>query len=422
MSHSAITSLLLSALRRRAQRILAAAQRTLVGAQCILVVGLLALVPLSHADFRDEFDGPPFVDWQLLTGDGNVQLRLEPMDGFARIHVDATQDQHNIWWAIIKRDVAAHLDLEKLKDPAYELRVEARIRPSHAPRRVNFMINTQRTTDFHEHLREYDLASTSEWHVISMTTRNLDVQPGDQLNVQLGITDWGPDQYHVDIDYYRAEVVKVSNAAPDLGEPLVYHPPVPPLNTFKNQEKVAQDAVINEHFPEVNFHNWQSNGARVLTVTAGQYALLKWDLTAYKGQQAAGAGVLALTTESVQSGGNYVAAYGEDLGIEFGKLRVFEVFGGDNKWQQESVTFDSFTQGQSLQAQINGQMVFDTDIAVAGEQTLITIPRPVLQRLLDGQTRGLVLKPLGALAASIYDSEHNGGKFAPTLYFTTTQP
>jgi hypothetical protein len=388
----------------------------------VFLTALFTWVPLVHADFRDEFEAESLSDWQLLTGDGDAQLRVQPMDGFARIHVDATQDQHNIWWAVIKRDIAAHLDLEKLQDPDYELRVEARLRPSHAPRRVNFMINTQRTTDFHEHLREYDLASTSEWQVISMTTRNLDAQPGDQINVQLGITDWGPNHYHVDIDYYRAEVVKISEAAPDLGEPLVYHPPVPALNTFKHQEKVAQDAVINEHFPEVNFHHWQSNNVRVLTVTAGQQAILKWDLAAYKDQQATGAGVLALTTESVQSGGNYIAAYGEDLGIEFGKLRVFEIFGGDPAWQQDSVTFASFTQGQGLQAQINGQMVFDTDIAKAGEQTLITIPRPVLQRLLNGTTRGLLLQPLGALTVSIYDSEHTDNSRAPTLYFTTVKP
>ena len=105
--------------------------------------------------------------------------------------------------------------MEKLKRPDYELRVEARVRPSHSPRRVNFMINTQRTTDFHEHLREYDLAQKSDWQVISMTTRNFDAGPGDEINVQLGVTDWGPGKYYVDLDYYRAEVVKVADAKPD---------------------------------------------------------------------------------------------------------------------------------------------------------------------------------------------------------------
>jgi hypothetical protein len=110
------------------------------------------------------------------------------------------------------------------------------------------------------------------------------------------------------------------------------------------------------------------------------------------------------------------------LGIEFGKLRVFEIFSGDADWQQSDLTFNSFTQGKELQSLINGQMIFDTDIAKAGEQTLITIPRPVLQRLLDGTTHGFLLQPLGALTVSVYDSEHGDGSQAPSLHFKTQKP
>lgn len=385
----------------------------------LLMGAMLANAALCHAAFRDDFNKKSVTDWQLLTGDGSAQLELLPMDGYARMRVDATQDQHNIWWTIIKRDIAQSLDMEKLKDPAYELRVEIRLRPSNAPRRVNIMINTQRTTDFHEQLREYDLDQQDEWQVISMTTHNFDVQRGDEVNVQLGVTDWGPEEYYVDVDYYRAEVVKVADAKPDLGEPLVYHPPVPELKAFQHHIKVDHDAVINPSFPEVNFRNWQSDGARVLTVSAGQFSLLRWDLKQYRKQRASGAGVLALNTQSMQGGGKYVEAYGDDLGIEFGKMRIFEIFGGDPEWDQSSVTFASFTRGADLLTLLNGQMVFDTDVAKAGEQTLITIPRPVMQRLLDGTTRGLLLRPLGALQVSIYDSEYDDGSRAPTLYFST---
>ncbi|HOY22185.1 MAG TPA: hypothetical protein PK002_03480 [Cellvibrio sp.] len=390
-----------------------------INIKTVFLGGLLIITPLSHADFSDDFNNQSVAGWQTFTGDGNAQLKLLPMDGFARMHVDATKDQDNIWWTIIKRDVAQSLDMEKLKSPDYELRVEARVRPSDTPRRVNFMINTQRTTDFHEHLREYDLGLKSDWQVISMTTRNFDAVPGDEVNVQLGVTDWGPGEYYLDIDYYRAEVVKVKNAKPDLGEPLVYHPPIPSLETFKHHVKVKHDAVINSAFPKVNFNNWQSDGARVLTVSAGQYPLLRWDLQSYRGKKADGAGVLALTTQSVQKGGNYVAALGEDFGIEFDKVRVFEIFGGDADWQQSSVTFANFTQEKDLQTLINGQMIFDTDVAQADGKTLVTIPRPVLQRILDGTTRGLLLQPLGALEVSFYDSEHGDGSRAPTLHFST---
>jgi hypothetical protein len=390
-----------------------------INIKTILVSGLLTITPLSHADFIDDFNNKSVAGWQTFTGDGDAQLKLIPMDGFARMQVDATKDQHTIWWTIIKRDVAQSLDMEKLKSPDYELRVEARVRPSHSPRRVNFMINTQRTTDFHEHLREYDLGQSSDWQVISMTTRNFDAVPGDQVNVQLGVTDWGPGEYYLDIDYYRAEVVKVKGAKPDVGEPLVYHPPVAPLDTFKQNVKVKHDAVINSAFPLVNFNNWQSDGARVLTVSAGQFPLLRWDMQSYRGKKADGAGVLELTTQSVQKGGNYVAALGEDFGIEFDKVRIYEIFGGDVNWQQNTVTFANFTQGKDLQAAINGQMIFDTDVADANGKTLVTIPRPVMQRILDGTTRGLLLKPLGALEVSFFDSEHGDGSLAPTLHFNT---
>lgn len=384
-----------------------------------LLGGLAIITPLSHADFVDDFNNKSVAGWQTFTGDGDAQLKFLPMDGFARMQVDATKDQHNIYWTIIKRNVAQSLDMEKLKSPDYELRVEARVRPSHTPRRVNFMINTQRTTDFHEHLREYDLGKGSDWQVISMTTRNFDAVPGDEVNVQLGVTDWGPGEYHLDVDYYRAEVVKVANAKPDVGEPLIYHPPVPSLDTFKHHVKVKHDSVINSAFPAVNFNNWQSDDARVLTVSAGQYPILRWDLQAYRGKKAEGAGVLSLTTQSVQKGGNYVAALGEDFGIEFDKVRVFEILGGDANWQQNSVTFANFTQGKDLQTTINGQMIFDTDVAKAGGKTLVTIPRPVMQRILDGTTRGIMLQPLGALEVSFYDSEDGDGSRAPELHFTT---
>ncbi len=367
----------------------------------------------------DDFNGDSTESWEAFTGDGKARLEFIQKDGFARMHIDARDDRHNVWWAIIKRDVASQVDMHQLQQPGYELRVEVRLRPSHAPRRVNIMINTQRTVDYHQHLREYDIADTG-WHTISMTTRDLDAGPGDSLFVQLGATDWGWDQYHVDVDYYKAEVVRVADAAPDLGEPLVYHPPVPPLESFNHRAEVSEDVLLNRDFPDVNFHQWQAqDGARVLTVSANQWPLLRWDLAEFGGQKATGAGVLALTTHSVQKGGNYIAAYGEDLGIEFGKIRVFEVFGGATDWDQRHVNFNSFAKGQPLHELFNTQMVFDTELnPEPGGQTLITLPRPVMQRLLNGQTRGLLLRPLGAIDASVYDAEDDKQQGA-VLFFNS---
>lgn len=386
------------------------------------LLGALMSSLVAHAQFEDEFTGEITDKWQFFTGDGAARMALEPKNGYLRIQIDSTEDQHNVWWAIIKRSVAPHLDMERLASPDYELRIEARIRVSHAPRRVNFMINTQRTTDFHQHLREYDIPNTTEWHTISMTTEGLDAVPGDDLNVQLSATDWGPDQYHVDVDYYRADVVSVSDAEPDVGEPLVYHPPIPPLDSFSHRRPVDHDVVLNRDYPTVNFDGWhtEEKGAEVpvSTVSANQWLLLRWDLSALKSADADGAGVLQLTTQSVHKGGNYVAAYEEDLGVEFDKIRVFEVMGGPEQWNQKELTYQGFARGAPLETLVNGQMVFDVEPAAErGGKTHITLSRPVMQRLLNGTTKGLLIRPLGALEATFYDSQANDPKRAPTLYF-----
>lgn len=388
-----------------------------------LLLICLVVPCLCPAQFMDQFDQGATEGWDYYTGDGVAKVEFVPGDGVARMRVDATQDKQNVWWAIIKRDVSDSLDLDKLKDPSHELRVEARIRLSVAPRRVNFMINTQRTTDFHEQLREFDIPDT-DWHTISMTTTDLDAVSGDSLFVQLGATDWGHDSYHVDLDYYRADIVDVSTAGPDKGEPLVYHPPLPELGAFSHHLEVAHDAVIHADFPDVNFHDWrigaQPAEARVLTVNANQSAVLRWDFEGYKNAKADGAGLLELTTHSVAKGGNYIGAYGEDLGIEFGKVRIFEIMGGDPDWDQRTVTYQTFAQGSGRTETINGQTTFDTELTVtAGGKTFITLSRPVMQRLLDGQTRGLIIRPLGAIAASIYDSDDASEGNAPTLHFNT---
>jgi hypothetical protein len=389
----------------------------------LLFAAIGAIPAIGHAQFSDPFDGPKIEGWFTGTGDGTPTMRLEQHDGFVRYKVDATNDKHGVWWTYIKRDITAHIDLEKLKDPAYELRVEARVRGSHAPRRVNFMINTQRTTNFHEHLREYELQNTSDWHAISMTTQNFEAVPGDTVYVQFCVTDWGPGQYAVDVDYYRADVVRRDQAGPDKGEPLIYHPPVPPLQTFSHHVDVAHDSVINTDFPSVNFNDWhaqEKGGAtRVLTVDAKQWIILRWDLDNFRELKAEGPGVLELTTHSLAIGGNYAAGLGKDLGEEFGKIRVIEILGGDPTWDQNTVSYDSLVQGARYEDVFNTQMIIDLDLAKEpGEKAYFTLQRPVMQRLLEGKTKGLLIRPLGALSGSIYASEQQGNLGAK-LHFNT---
>ena len=389
------------------------------------VIFFVILFPtFLHAQYLDEFNGDRIKGWFFFTGDGNSTMDFVQKDGYARILVDATHDKYNVWWAIIKNDVSGYFDLAQFKDPDFELRVEARVRVSHAPRRVNFMINTQRTTNYHEHLREYDIPDTTNWYVVSMTTKNLDVRPGDTLYVQLGVTDWGPGMYHADIDYYRADIVNVHEAGPDKGEPLIYHPPVPDISTFSHAVKVAHDAVISPDFPDINFNDWhireQEENIPVLTVARNQWAILRWDFSPIGQVKAESAGLLELTTYSVYKGGDYISALGEDLGMEFGKVRIFEVLGGDPQWQQNEVTYNALFTGEGTSEIVNGQMVFDAEVTEIKEgKNYITIPRPVLQRLLDGTTRGLIIEPLGLICASFYASEESTGEKGPRLYFNT---
>ena len=382
----------------------------------------LILPGISQAQFLDRFDRDDIEGWFFFTGDGDATMDFVQKKDCARILVDATRDKHNVWWAIIKRDISSYLDLQKLESPDFELRVEARVRVSDAPRRINFMINTQRTTNYHEHLLEYDIPDTTGWHTISMTTKNLDAAPGDTLYVQLGVTDWGLDKYHVDVDYYRADIVSVDRAEPDKGEPLPYHPPVPGTDTFSHQLAVKHAALINRDFPEVKFNDWhikeQGRDVPILTVSAKQWAVLRWDFGNYAESQAAGLALLELTTQSILRGGDYIGAYGNDLGMEFGKVRVVEIIGGDPVWDQDEVTYSSLIQGKSLSDIFNSQMVFDAELAEEpGSKNYITISRPVLQRLMNGETKGLLIKPLGALIVSFYKSDNETGNLGPKLHF-----
>lgn len=382
---------------------------------------LLIYFGIAKAQFLDSFDKNKIEGWFFFTGDGAATMDFIQKDGYACILVDATKDKYNVWWALIKRDVSKYLDLNKLKDSNYELRVEAKVRVGNAPRRINFMANTQRTTNYHEHLMEYDIPDTNNWHIISMTTKNFDAVPGDTVYVQLAATDWGLGKYHVDLDYYRADVVDVNLAEPDKGELTPYHPPVPDVSTFSNHLNVAHDALINLDFPDVNFNSWhvkdQDGEIKILTINANQWAILRWNFEKYNNLKIDGSGLLELTTYSVSKGGNYIDSYGEDFGMEFDRIRVIEILGGEPAWDQNKVTYNNLIQGHNYSDIFNTQMIFDSEVSdQSGNKNFITISKPVLQRLIDGRTKGILIRPLGAINASFYASE-NQDKNIPKLHF-----
>lgn len=381
----------------------------------------LIISSASFAQFTDHFNKDKIEGWFFFTGDGNAEMNFIQKDGYARILVDATKDKYNVWWAIIKRDVSSYLDLNKFKDTLYQLRVEAKVRVSSAPKRLNFMVNTNRTTNFHIDLMEYDIPDTSNWHVISMTTKKFDALPGDTVYVQLDVTDWGTGKYYVDVDYYKADIVNIKSAGPDKGELVPYHPPVPGINSFSNHLQVSDNALINLEFPDVNFNDWHINKekqtVKILTINPGQWGILKWNFEEYKNSETAGSAILELTSYNVFAGGRYSEIFGEDLGMEFGKVRVIEILEGDPAWQQDKITYNALTQGKDYDEIFNTQMIYDFEPSTEpGSRNFITISKPVMQRLLDGRTKGLLLRTLGAVDASFYAAE-NQNEFAPRIHF-----
>ena len=384
-----------------------------------LITGLIISFNAS-AQFIDNFDKPADgklggtpAGWGFNSGDGTSSMRFVQEDGYASIYVDATTDLEGIWWAlIVRRDIP--VDEKKLMQPGYELRAEAKIRVSSAPKRVNLHFNTQRTTDFHSNLMEYDIPDTTNWHVISFTTTNWDAKPGDKVNGQMALMDWGLKKYRVDIDYYKVDVVKKSEAGKDLGAEIPYRPPIPDLGTFHHNVQVSQDAMIDLQYKDMNFNSWESgetgSAVNLLTVTGSQYIIMRWDLSAFKGMKVGRSGVMELTVYDLQRSPEYQK--------DFGQMRITEILGGDQAWDQKTVTYNSLCQGEPIDEVLNSQMTIDTEIPeVRGNKVIFTISWPVLQRMLDGKTLGIAIKPLGSVVASFYSMENNGGEYGPRLYF-----
>ena len=386
----------------------------------VLVFGMLCGCPAS-AQFIDHFHGAIRLDpsgvngWTFRTGDGTAVMDFSSAEGRGSIRVDATRDRRGIWWALIRRPVSEKMDLSLLRKPRVALRVEAQIRVSDAPRRVNLHLNTQRTTDFHSHLTEFDIPDTLNWRTISMTTSNFDAVPGDSVYGQLALMDWGLDRYRVDLDYFRVDVVDVDSAGPDKGDPMPYHPPPPDPMSFASHIPVAHDAMIDAGYPDMGFNNWSAGDAtgrtRLLTVCGTQYAILRWDFGSLAGRKVASSGLLELAT--------YALERSQDSAKDFGMVRVSEIIGGDPGWRQDDVTFNSLCRGREVNEIINSQMIIDVEVVERqGGRNLITISKPVLQRMLDGKTLGIAVRTPGAVHASFYAMENQAGEYAAKLHLT----
>ena len=391
---------------------------------CLFVSFALAtLTGQAFAQFVDNFDGPSVqldptgtAGWLFQAGDGTATMDLrQGGPGYASVFVDGTTDKRGIWWALMERRASDKMDLSLMQKPGHEFRIEARVRSSHAPRRINLQIQTQRTTDYDSNLMEFDIPDTTNWHTFSMTTHGFDAKAGDTIFAHLALMDWGLEKYRLDIDYIKVDMVEAASAGPDLGEAVPYHPPIADPKSFNQKIKVAADSSIDIENTDVRMNDWyvqDTAGKKInlLTVDGTHYVILRWDLHQFAGKKVVGHGLLELTTHSVQQKAERLK--------DFGIVRVVEILGGDPNWEQTTVTTDSLCHYEPLNRVLNTQMIIDWPITEGdGGKTYLTIGHPVLQRLIDGKTLGIAIKQLGALNASFYSMEDESSKNSAQLYF-----
>jgi hypothetical protein len=183
--------------------------------------------------------------------------------------------------------------------------------------------------------------------------------------------------------------------------------------SFEHHLPVIHDAIVDSKFPDLNFNNWLSGNAespQLLATGGSQIIILRWDMQEYKGRKASGAGILELITHSLQ--------HSPDYQKDFGMVRICEITGGDPSWEQGTVTYEKWRRSRPIENVVNTQMIIDSEVSTEeGAASLFTISRPVLQRLIDGETLGIAIQPLGAVNATFRSMENDNGLYSPKLHF-----
>ncbi len=361
----------------------------------------------EHHETRFAEDNLP--GWFTMTGDGEAAFYQRFTGNSAMLKVDPLQDKRNIWYAFMHQDIADDLDLEMLKLPDYQLRMEVRVRTSHAPRRINmyvFELDKDKRTGY---LREFDIGRAGEWTTLSMVTDNINPHVNNPLMVQVSLMDWGISELMtLEIDYIRADVVSVSDSLPQYGLPLIYRPPLKDAGFFKNRLKAHHAATIDNAYPDVNFNSLiaETDSARILSVNNTSMILLSWDFSSVLESEVDGSGQLEIFTHAVSRL--------SDSPKDFGEIRVYEILNGKENWHRETITRNRFFNEKHPEKVINGQTIIDVRVnPKQGGATKITISKPVMDRLISGQTQGLAIFPLGYVVASFYAGDGS----APVLCF-----
>ncbi len=366
------------------------------------------------AQFVEDFSDPgvEWDQWRVFSGDGKAQIDFSPSETGVRLTVDATEDHRNVWWAVFQRNVEAALDLKALSKPGVELRIEARVRTPHAPRRINLSIPTSRTTDYHTNLMEFDIGRPNAWHRVAFTTRGFEAFPGDRIVVQLAMIDWGTRVYDLEIAELRVDVVRPGEAKPDLGPPVPYHPPIPDLNSLTTVVEANRTTAIDLAYPQIDHSDWHTYVGNAWQPSIGvgpsRIGLLGWDFSGIDPERIAGPAVLELSTLAVSSKGERIY----DMGV----LRVVEILKADSDWG-ESVTAEALLKERPWDSVINPQMIIDWPIEPApGTSNQFVISVPVLKRIVSGESQGIALLALGGLEVAFHARGGDAPELRPKLY------
>lgn len=349
--------------------------------------------------------------WRTATGDGHVIFKQKTENGKVVLQIDPRNDKRNVWYAFMHQSISESIDIEKLKLPGYELRMEARVKASHAPRRINMYLTSLDAGGF---LREFDLQEKEKWYTISMVTEGFKFDPKLPLMTQVSLMDWGiSDVFELSIDYIKVDLIKTTDTnLPQYGLPLVYRPELKAASFYSVEIPVSANATIDKSFPDEPLYRWifadKADTVQVIQVDQSKTALLKWELSQYRGKKADGAGQLEITTYSI--------ARRDKSPKDFGEIRFSEINNQPAPWDERSVTQASFLNGVLFHEVVNSQCIIDSSVtSVKGGKTVVTISQSVLQRLIDGKSSGIAIKPLGLISASFYDRTDQ--KFAAKLRF-----
>jgi len=148
----------------------------------------------------------------------------------------------------------------------------------------------------------------------------------------------------------------------------------------------------------------------VVSLDEENLVLLGWDFSDLDEQYVPEKAILALTTHSARQ-------IRDDNLEELGRIRVVEVIGKDNPWDEKTVTYKSFTEDKPPSDVINPQMIVDHRVSPErGATSYLTICKPVLERLINGQSKGIVIEALGEANVDFFSSESANTEYSPRLH------